>query len=120
MKHRTELLRLFSALADGQLSPEEHGRLQELLADPAARRMYLEYIDLHARLLTHPDLVGERQLPAVDALAGAIGEEAAAQIAAPCSARSIAMQSGARHLKRLRRVSSYVAVAIAAVAATML
>jgi hypothetical protein len=52
---RRELQRLLSALCDGQLTQPEHTRLEELLeADPECRREYLEYLDVHARLLLHP------------------------------------------------------------------
>ncbi len=52
---RSELLRLLSALCDSELGDAQHARLGELLeADPECRRQYLEYLDLHARLLTHP------------------------------------------------------------------
>lgn len=56
---RGEVQRLLAALCDGQLTEGEHVRLQELLdADAECRRLYLEYLDLHARLLTHPTLGG--------------------------------------------------------------
>src|SRR5262245_31183200 len=56
---RLELLRLLSAQSDGVIRDEQHARLEELLAaDPDNRRLYLEYSDLHARLLTHPSLGG--------------------------------------------------------------
>jgi len=120
MEHRVELFRLLSALADGQLSPAEHDRLEELLSSQDARRLYLEYVDLHARLLTHPDLGGDCRLPGVDALASVIGDEAAAQIAAPVAAPANTVTASNRRLKRVRRIASYVAVAVATVAATIL
>jgi ferric-dicitrate binding protein FerR (iron transport regulator) len=47
--------RLLSALCDGDLSTEQHARLEELLSqDEAHRELYLEYLDLHARLAVHP------------------------------------------------------------------
>src|SRR5262245_38530701 len=56
---RLELQRLLSALCDGQLTEAQHQRLEELLvADADCRRLYLEYIDMHARLLVHPRLSG--------------------------------------------------------------
>ena len=52
---RLELLRLLSALCDGGLTEVQHRRLEELLdADAECRRLYLEYADMHARLLVHP------------------------------------------------------------------
>lgn len=61
---RGELQRLLAALCDGQLTEVEHARLQELLdADAECRRLYLEYLDLHARLLTHPTLGGGAMSP---------------------------------------------------------
>jgi ferric-dicitrate binding protein FerR (iron transport regulator) len=50
---QTELRRLLSALFDGELDEAGRARLGSLLAgDADARRLYLEYADLHARLLT--------------------------------------------------------------------
>src|SRR5262245_46782553 len=58
---RRELLGLLSALCDGDLDAERHARLEGLLADDAqARELYLQYVDVHARLLVRP-------LPAVNA-----------------------------------------------------
>jgi hypothetical protein len=52
---RRELQRLLSELCDGQLSEAGHARLEELLdADEACRRSYLEYLDMHARLVVRP------------------------------------------------------------------
>jgi ferric-dicitrate binding protein FerR (iron transport regulator) len=63
---RQELQRLLSALCDGQLDEEGHARLEALLeADAEYRRLYLEYLDMHARLLVHPGLRGETAPPAV-------------------------------------------------------
>ena len=48
---RDELLDLLSALADGRLTPEQHAALERALeADPAARKTYFEYLDLHLAL----------------------------------------------------------------------
>ena len=50
-KSRNELLDLFDSLLGGAISPHEHERLQGLLAaDPAARRIYFDYLDLHMHL----------------------------------------------------------------------
>lgn len=58
---RRELQRLLSALCDDRLTDAEHTRLEELLdADAACRQLYLEYLDMHARLLVHPGLRGEQ------------------------------------------------------------
>jgi anti-sigma factor RsiW len=54
---RQELHRLLSALCDGELPEADQARLAAMLAaDPACRREYLQYVDVHARLLTHPNL----------------------------------------------------------------
>jgi hypothetical protein len=48
---------LLSALCDGVASPEQMDRIEDLLRrDPAARRFYLRYMDLHARMMQHPAL----------------------------------------------------------------
>jgi hypothetical protein len=50
-----ELLKLLSALCDGTLDGPRHARLEALLAqDEAARALYLQYVDVHARLLVRP------------------------------------------------------------------
>src|SRR5438094_8593773 len=52
---RRELDRLLAALCDARLTAAEHARLGQLLdADVECRRHYLEYVDVHARLLVHP------------------------------------------------------------------
>jgi ferric-dicitrate binding protein FerR (iron transport regulator) len=60
-----ELQRLLSALCDGELNETEHARLEELLrTDAESRRLYLEYLDMHARLLMHPQLAAGGRPPA--------------------------------------------------------
>ncbi len=55
LKH--ELERLIATLCDGELADAEHARLEALLrTDVDCRRLYLEYVDLHVRLLHHPRL----------------------------------------------------------------
>jgi ferric-dicitrate binding protein FerR (iron transport regulator) len=62
-KVRLELDQLLSTLCDGALDDAGHARLEEMLtADAECRRHYLEYIDLHARLLTHPTHQGPSSL----------------------------------------------------------
>jgi ferric-dicitrate binding protein FerR (iron transport regulator) len=61
--HR-ELQRLLSALCDHQLSEIQHTRLEELLqSDAECRRLYLEYVDVHAQLLTHQGLRAAAESP---------------------------------------------------------
>ncbi len=46
-----ELLELAGAVCNGTLSPAQHERLQQLLAaDPRARQLYFDYLDLHLTL----------------------------------------------------------------------
>jgi hypothetical protein len=118
MEHRSELLRLLSSLCDEQLTDSEHSRLEELLADEEARRLYLQYVDMHARLLTHPSVAGERMLPGVDALAGVIGETAIQAVEKRTTAAGTERHRG-RSLQRVWRVVRYVAVAAATLAATI-
>src|SRR5688572_1367859 len=67
IQHRLELMQLLSALCDGELTDLEHGRLDELLAQGAdARQIYVQYIDLHVRLMVHPELAGSSGLAKVD------------------------------------------------------
>jgi hypothetical protein len=54
---RAELERLVSTLCDDRLDEADQARLEQLLRDDAeCRRFYLEYVDLHARLLHYPRL----------------------------------------------------------------
>jgi hypothetical protein len=65
---RVELQHLLSALCDGELTDVEHARLEELLrANSGCRRHYLEYMDLHARLLVHPGVPAAAEEPAAPA-----------------------------------------------------
>jgi len=118
MEHRSELLGLLSSLCDEQLTVAEQARLEELLADDEARKLYLEYVDMHARLLTHPEVGGKRVLPGVDALAGVMGDEAVA-ISRNSDSKGTERHRG-RSLPNVKRLLRYAAVAAAAVAATML
>ncbi|HVE39282.1 MAG TPA: FecR domain-containing protein [Planctomycetota bacterium] len=46
-----ELLELAAAVCNGTITPEQHERLQQLLAaDPEARQLYFDYLDLHLAL----------------------------------------------------------------------
>src|SRR5581483_376747 len=119
MKHRTELLRLLSALCDERLTESEQVRLEELLGDHESRQLYLQYLDMHARLLTHPAAGGESQLPGVDALAGLLGDEARAVVAPRPLSRSSTPRAE-RYRGRSLQALSYVAVAAATLAATIL
>ncbi|MBU4399980.1 MAG: hypothetical protein KKE86_11675, partial [Planctomycetes bacterium] len=50
-KSQNELLDLLEALLGDEIAPPEHERLQGLLADdPAARRIYFDYLDMHLHL----------------------------------------------------------------------
>src|SRR5262245_4729545 len=50
-----ELQGLLSGLCDGELTDVQQARLEAVLRDDAeCRRLYLQYIDMHARLLVHP------------------------------------------------------------------
>lgn len=107
---RQELQRLLSALCDGTLSAVEHSRLEALLAaDEACRRMYLEYVDMHARLLAQPAWETER-VPAAAAADGGVPSPAAV-LAAPATA----LQRTA-----VPQALRYVLVATATLAASLL
>lgn len=46
-----ELLGLVESVVNGMTTPDQHARLQEVLgADPEARRLYFDYLDLHLAL----------------------------------------------------------------------
>jgi len=59
-----ELQRLLSLLCDAELDEAESIRLNELLrSDAAARRFYLHYVDMHARLVQHPGMADFSERP---------------------------------------------------------
>jgi hypothetical protein len=100
-----ELTPLLSALCDGRLTDVQHARLEELLADPACRRHYLEYIDMHARLLGHPSLAASASGGQGDRETGRQGDK----------------ETPARpSRRRVRRALSYMAVAAGTLAASLL
>jgi hypothetical protein len=61
---REELFGLLSSLCDDALTAEQRDRLERLLDDVECRRAYLTYLNVHARLLTHPRWSAELVLPA--------------------------------------------------------
>jgi hypothetical protein len=106
---RRELQRLLSELCDGQLSEAGHARLEELLdADEACRRLYLEYLDMHARLVVHPHLGGGTMPP---------GETRPTTEAHPLSAQPEGPRRGRGTASQAMR---YVLVAVGTLAASLL
>lgn len=63
---RLELDRLLSGVLDGDAADADHDRLEALLrSDIECRRHYLQYVDMHARLLGHPRLGSLADWPAL-------------------------------------------------------
>jgi hypothetical protein len=61
---RRELQGLLSALCDSTLAAKEQERLEQLLKqDDECVREYLEYLDVHARLILHPGFGAGRIIP---------------------------------------------------------
>src|SRR5438270_7822901 len=113
MNDRDELLRLLSAMCDNQLSQEEDRRLQELLTDAEARQLYLQYVDMHARLISHSTAGGTNTLPGVDALAAMLGDTAQQAVLDHKKTQN----PRKNRWKGARRLASYIAVAAATLAA---
>ncbi len=65
MQEHDSLESLVHARLDGEITPEQHAQLEDLLRDSwQARRLYLELTDQHARLLQQPTLnTGRLQAP---------------------------------------------------------
>jgi ferric-dicitrate binding protein FerR (iron transport regulator) len=100
---RAELQRLLSALCDGELAEAQYARLEELLqADAECRRYYLEYLDLHARLLVHPRLAAAAPLPT------------------PAAAAPVSADPPPARRRRIRQLLQYGAVAATTLAASLL
>jgi len=52
-----DLESLINAQLEGEITPEQHARLEAMLRDDwQARRRYLELADQHARLLRQPEV----------------------------------------------------------------
>lgn len=110
IQQRLELMRLLSALSDGELTDPEHQRLEELLISGAeARRLYLQYVDLHVRLMSHPALGGDT-VPPRRAKATADNDTTGAALELPSSGAS----------RSFGRLSRYGLIAAAAIAALLL
>jgi hypothetical protein len=103
---QSELLRLLAQLCDEGLEEAQSARLEALLANDEARRIYVEYMDVEARLLT-------------------LGNKAAvgAENGSPTNDLVLLSSRGVSPLKRkwwTQPTLQYVAVAAASVAATVL
>jgi ferric-dicitrate binding protein FerR (iron transport regulator) len=95
--NRPEYQQLLSALCDGQLTDAEWARLEQWLAtSPECRRLYLEYVDVHARLSQRHNSASSVEAPAP-----------------PQPARPVARF-------RRSRLLTHAAVAAASIAATVL
>src|SRR6185436_19498489 len=119
IQHRLELMRLLSAQCDGQLGGSEHTRLEELLSiDGEARRIYLQYVDMHARLLVHPGVL-EASLPSDGR--GRVEPETEPVLARlAVTRRSAAERLEPRWRRIVRQAAPYLGVMAATVAATLL
>jgi hypothetical protein len=116
---RRELERILSALCDGGLTEEQNARLEQLLrADGECRRFYLQYMDLHARLLTHP--ISSAQ-PA-DELVSVDADQALVALLhhAPPGNGTSTGATPARRLPALRQAVRYGMVAAVTLAASLL
>jgi hypothetical protein len=113
---RAELQRLLSALCDDDLDDAQRTRLQELLdGDVECRRTYLEYLDMHAHLIsqpraaqTSPQAWPHSSASPSPAVARPANEELPRHAAAP------------RPPRRMRQILGYVLVASATLAASLL
>src|SRR5262245_62404393 len=109
---RAELLKLLAILCDRQLTDAEHERLESVLSGSAsARRVYLQYLDLHSRLLMHPGLSKGRRMPPDEAWARAALEEAVG-----LEGRGEAWNARRRSQWTWRRMATYAGVAAATLA----
>ena len=60
MKKKRELLELVGTLCNGEMTPGEASRLDELLdGDTAAQQVYRQYMAMHAELVWQQDALGE-------------------------------------------------------------
>jgi hypothetical protein len=119
IQHRLELMRLLSAQCDGQLEDAEQTRLEEMLAgDTDARRVYLHYVDMHARLLVHPGMVEASAVPAAQGRPETSAEPVLARLAVTRTKPVEPVEPRSR--LRVRAILPYLGVMVATVAATLL
>lgn len=122
MQQRSELLRLLSSLCEGQLTDAEHARLATLLEADDARRMYLQYMDMHSGLMSRAEGGRGQCIPKLDAVALVIGQAASTAAIHPLRDQ----RDADRPIGAEKRQSAavlwfpYAAVAALAVAATIL
>lgn len=120
-KARLELQQLLSALCDGELTEAQYSRLEELLdTAPESRLLYLEYLDMHARLLLHPHLGADGPFPPIEVHDTTPQRDPAAE---PGTLRGVPAESFptlARPRRSIRQVLKYVVVAGATLAASLL
>jgi ferric-dicitrate binding protein FerR (iron transport regulator) len=110
---RQELHGLLSGLCDDALTPAERARLEQLLeADAECRAHYLQYVDMHARLLAHPQ--GTSTVSAAEAFATPNG---APVLTGPQPAGE---STPAGTTRRRRLLPGYLLVACATLAASLL
>jgi hypothetical protein len=111
-----ELQRLLSGLCDGELTDVQQARLEEVLRDDAeCRRLYLQYIDMHARLLVHPRF----SIAPVLSFDQRQESRPATTVGAPAPRSDYRARSG-RGRRGLRVALHYVVVAAGTLAASLL
>jgi len=102
-----ELQELLSGLCDGELDAAQHARLDTLLQNDAeCRQQYLEYMDMHAHLLVHPQFGGVEPALSATALSASPG--------------SLVSPIQPTRPRRVPRVFGYALVALVAVGISVL
>jgi hypothetical protein len=93
--------------------------LEVLLKDAEARRTYLQYVDMHARLLRRPEVNVAARLAGVDAMVSGTAADEGAGDRVPLEKTGVGDRTS-RPRRRSLRWLSYVGVACATLAATIL
>jgi hypothetical protein len=116
-----ELQQLLSALCDGELTDAQRARLEELLnSDAECRRRYLEYVDMHARLLVHPHHSGGITLPPGEGRSDVSAGEPVPEREAYLPLLDVLPTSSERGRRQFSQILRYGAVAAATLAASLL
>src|SRR5262249_54799627 len=104
-----------------ELAEAQRARLEELLnADAECRRQYLEYVDMHARLLVHPHHCGGSTLPPGEGRVGVSAGESVPQREAYLPLLEGLPTARERGRRQLFQILRYGAVAAATLAASLL
>ena len=116
-EQRQEIETLVSALCDGCIEPQQIEQLEEMLRDSEqCRLIYLQYVDMHARLTVHPNLASGIPL---ETGTQATDDEVVMELAQKSLGDFLDTAERNRRRRRISIVTRWVAVALLVLVATI-